>query len=97
MEKYCSNPNEMISIAWTYYEQEDNSKKLDAALDWVERAISMDKNWHYTDTRAHLLYKLGRYKQALVAAEEASKTGTDAGYDASDTYALIVKIKEAID
>ncbi|MCP4442678.1 MAG: thioredoxin family protein [Aureispira sp.] len=97
MEKYCSNHSEMNSIAWTYYEQEDNPKKLDAALGWVERAISIDKNWYNTDTRAHLLYKLGRYKQALVAAEESAKIGNDGGNDASGTEALIGKIKEAMD
>ena len=97
MEKYCSNPNELNSIAWTYYEQEDNPKKLDAALNWVERAISIDKNWYNTDTRAHLLYKLARYKEALVAAEESAKIGNDSGNDASGTEALIEKIKEAMD
>lgn len=97
MEKYCNNYNEMNSIAWTYYEQEDNSKRLEAALSWVERSISIDKNWYNTDTRAHLLYKLGRYKQALVAAEESAKIGTDGGNDVSGTEALVEKIKEAMD
>lgn len=97
MEKYCSNYNELNSIAWTYYEQEDNPKRLDAALGWVERSVSMDKNWYNTDTRAHLLYKLGRYKQALVAAEESAKIGTDGGNDVSGTEALVAKIKEAMD
>lgn len=93
-DKYCENANQLNSIAWYYFENFSNKKELKAALNWVNRSISLNKNWYNLDTKANLLNKLGKKKDALATAEEALAVAIAAGEDPSETEKLIRDLKK---
>ena len=84
--------NELNSLAWDVYEEETDKVKLGYAIKWIQRSIELDKNYHNTDTHAALLYKVGKYKQALIVAQEAIKMAKKANYKFKVTQELIGKI-----
>jgi thioredoxin-related protein len=55
------------------YIQENFEEKLllEKALAWAKRSTDLVENSSNTDTYAHLLYKLGQKKEALIAQEKA--------------------------
>jgi len=61
--------------AWYIFEHSARRNELNRALAWSERAIQIsDKpNAGYLDTKANLLYKLGKRKKAIVIEEVAVK------------------------
>ena len=92
-DKYCDNANELNSIAWNYFENEEETAKLEQALRWSEKSIKIAKNWAFVDTKANLLHKLGRDKEALAEAEEAVALAKKEGQDAAETEALVTELK----
>jgi len=86
------NSRELNTRAWKIYKEESNKEKLNFAILWVEQSISLDENYHNTDTYAALLYKSGRYKQALVIAKKAIKIAKSTNTAFKSTAALIEKI-----
>jgi predicted RNA polymerase sigma factor len=54
----------------------------------------LNKNWYNLDTKANLLNKLGKKKEAIATAEEAVKLAKAAGEDATETEALLKKLKK---
>lgn len=93
-EKYCEDAAMLNTFAWYYFENEKDKTKLKAALKWIDKSIKLDKNWQSLDTRANLHYVLGNKKAALADAKEAVKMANEIGDDASETEALIKKIKK---
>ncbi len=93
-EKYCEDAAMLNTFAWYYFENETDKTKLKAALKWIDKSIKLDKNWQSLDTRANLHYVLGNKKAALADAKEAVKMANEIGDDASETEALIKKIKK---
>jgi thiol-disulfide isomerase/thioredoxin len=93
-DKYCDNANMLNQIAWQYFETETDKAKLKTALSWAEKSVSLGKNWYNLDTKANLLNKLGKKKEALAAAEEAVKLAKAGGEDPSETEALIKTLKK---
>jgi thioredoxin-related protein len=93
-DKYCDNGNQLNQIAWQYFETETDKSKLKAALKWADKSISLNKNWYNLDTKANLLNKLGKKKEAIATAEEAVKLAKAAGEDATETEALLKKLKK---
>jgi thioredoxin-related protein len=93
-DQYCENAAQLNSIAWYYFENETDKTKLKAALKWAEKSVKLDKNWQNLDTKANLHFVLGNKKAALADAKEAVKMANEIGDDASDTEALIQKIKK---
>jgi thioredoxin-related protein len=93
-DKYCDNGNQLNQIAWQYFETETDKAKLKAALKWAEKSVSLNKNFYNLDTKANLLNKLGKKKEAIATAEEAVKLAKAAGEDATETEALLKKLKK---
>ncbi len=93
-EKYCEDAAMLNTFAWYYFENETDKTKLKAALKWIDKSIKLDKNWQSLDTRANLHYVLGNKKAALADAKEAVKMANEIGDDASETEALIKKMKK---
>ena len=56
---------ELNLSAWDAFQHCENKKVLRKALNWSELSIKLEANVQYLDTRANLLYKLRRVKQAL--------------------------------
>jgi hypothetical protein len=55
-------------------------------------SINKSPEWGYYDTRANLLYKLGRLSEAQIDANIAIKLGKDADANIAETQALLSKI-----
>jgi thioredoxin-related protein len=61
--------------AWSVFKNCNDKKVLKKALAWSEISIKLKKEGHgleqYLDTKANLLYKLGKVKQAIETEEKA--------------------------
>jgi thiol-disulfide isomerase/thioredoxin len=93
-DNYCDNSNQLNSIAWRYFEQHDDKAKLEKALNWANKSVELNANWANLDTKANLLNKLGRQKEALAVAQEAVKMGKEQGADVTETEKLAEAIKK---
>ncbi len=87
-----NNSSQLNNLAWDVYENENNIEVLNNAIKWVKRSIELNKNYYNTDTYAALLYKTGKYKQALTYAEQAVKIAKKQGDDYDSTTKLIEQI-----
>ncbi len=95
-DKYANDWSELNEAAWDYFGNVEDKAKLNAALYWAERSIEIDKNWYNTDTKANLLFKLGKYKEALPIAKESIQIGKDMGENTAETEDLLKKIQEKV-
>lgn len=93
----ASNPvlsfKSLNAHAWRIYELSDDRLLLAQAESWINKSIEQEKNSFNLDTKASILYKLGKKKEALKAAEESVKLAGEEGSDPSATEELISKIK----
>lgn len=90
VEEYgLKTSGDLNHFAWQIYENSGDKKHLKAALAWTEVGILDYANSYIWDTKAMLLYKLGRKKEAIVAAEEAIRVGKELGEEVSDTQAIL--------
>ncbi|MFI0428765.1 thioredoxin fold domain-containing protein [Mariniflexile sp. HMF6888] len=83
------------NYAWEFYANDNitDPKAINEALGWMNRALQSSKSYAKLDTKAALLYKLGRKEAALTAADNAVKFAEKNGDNASSTLKLIEKIK----
>lgn len=95
LDNYAQDWSELNEAAWGYYETIEDKAMLEAAVGWAEKSIQIEKNWYNTDTKAALLHKLGRNKEARKAAEESIEIGKALGEDTKSTEDLLEKIKKA--
>ena len=84
-----NDSDKLNSLAWKYYEEENNTNKLNLAIKWVQHSIYLDKNYYNTDTYAALLYKTGENKKALNVAKQAIEIAKVKGVDYRETKELI--------
>jgi hypothetical protein len=93
----ASNPvlsfKSLNAHAWRIYELSDDRLLLAQAESWINKSIEQEKNSFNLDTKASILYKLGKKKEALKAAEESVKLAGEEGSNPSATEELISKIK----
>ena len=92
-DNYCENANEFNSIAWRYYRSKNDMPSLEKALAWAKQSVKLSRKSYNTDTQAHLLYKLKRYKEATKVAKESIALAKEEKGDASETQKLLEKIK----
>ena len=95
LDNYADDPEELNSIAWFYYENETDVKRLKAALSWTNRALKQSDAWHILDTKAHLLFALDRKAEAKQAAEQAIKQAEALGQDPQDTRKLLERLQQS--
>jgi len=84
---------ELNEVAWSFYETVENKAMLEKALAWGLKSISLDSQYFNNDTVAALYYKLGNKKQAMKYAKKAVAIAKKNGEDATETEALMPKIK----
>ncbi len=95
IDKVWLDSGKLNSLAWKAYKQENNKEKLSIALKWIKRSIDLEENYYNTDTYAALLYKIGRYEEALSVAKKAIDIAMKSGSKSAPqaTKKLIEKIK----
>lgn len=76
--KSDSNIGSVLNLngaAMDIFKYSTNKKELKAALQWIDLAIALNKkpSGGLLDTKANLLYKLGKKKKAIALQEEAVK------------------------
>lgn len=62
------------NTAWDIFQYDTNPSDIEAAINWVDAVLNYLKNPYPNgiDTKAHLLYKLGRKKEALNLENQAA-------------------------
>lgn len=92
-EGKVDNPSALNAVAWSFYEHVDDRAMLAKAVEWAERAMRLDESYAIADTYAAVLYKSGRKKEALEAAERAIELAKKDGTDYAETEALLGRIR----
>lgn len=93
MSKYSpEEANELNNYAWTFYEKVDDVLMLNKAEGWAKTACELDNTYANNDTYAAVLYKLGKKKEATLAANKAIAIAKENQEDFEETEALLVKI-----
>lgn len=87
------DPNELNSIAWSFYEQVDDNNMLQEALKWAQRSVAIESTFYNNDTLASLHYKLGNKKAAKAAAKKAIELAKEKGEDYTATKEMLDKIE----
>lgn len=88
------NAGFLNQVAWTFFENINDTEMLEKALNWAKRSMEIEEDYYNTDTYAALLYKLGRYDEALEAAEYAIEVARKTDMNYSGTEQLIEMINE---
>lgn len=86
------NPGELNSYAWSFYENVDDKKMLENAVEWSKKSIELHPDWAFYDTNAALLFKLGKKSDAQTMAKKAIEKAKESGVDPKETEALLEKI-----
>jgi tetratricopeptide (TPR) repeat protein len=88
--------DDLNSLAWKYYRTENSMEKLEEAKKWVVRSIELNKNYNNIDTYAALLFKTGKYTEALKKAKEAIEMAKENDENYDSTTELINEIIEKL-
>lgn len=83
--------------AWRYYLNRSKIEDLERAVLWARRSVELESGYNNNDTYAALLYKLGRYREALERAELAISFAKEQEREYKETVELIKRIKTAMD
>lgn len=89
----AENWSELNEMAWSFYENVDDPKMLEKALEWAKKSVAMEANYYNTDTLAALYAKLGKKKLAIKNAKKAIELAKKAGEDYSATQQLLDSLK----
>ena len=97
IEKYpakYSNYNFLNNVAWYIYENTEDKPKLKKAEEYAKRSVNAQKEFFNLDTYAHILFKLGKNKEAKTAIEEAIQLGEAKKQDVSESKSLLEQINK---
>lgn len=97
IEKYpakYSNYNFLNNVAWYIYENTEDKSKLKKAEEYAKRSVNAQKEFFNLDTYAHILFKLGKNKEAKTAIEEAIQLGETKKQDVSESKSLLEQINK---
>ena len=93
-DKYAKDDWQMLNgFAWDFYENVNDNAMMKKAEQWAKRSMELEKNYYNTDTYASILYKLGKYDDALKNANDAIELAKKSGDKYGGTEKLIEKIK----
>ncbi len=87
---YWDDASALNNVAWTAYENVDNTELLSEALKWAKRAAELSNVHYIVDTYAHLLAANGKKEAALAEEQRAVKLAISAGA-ATDAYEEYIK------
>jgi len=94
VDKYAkNNAEELNNIAFEVANGISDKNSLKSALAWEEQSIKLKKSYSSLDNYAHILYKMGKNKEAETAATEAIDQAQKENANASASKELLLKIK----
>lgn len=99
IEKYSAkyaNFNFLNNVAWYICENTDDKSKLKKAEEYAKRSVNAQKEFFNLDTYAHILFKLGKNKEAKSAVEEAIQLGEAKKQDVSESKSLLEQINKQL-
>lgn len=71
-------PDHALSLNYLGYMYADRGVKLEESLEMIKKAVSLDpQNGAYLDSYAWVLYRMGKYEEALIKMKEALKYDQD--------------------
>lgn len=76
-------------IAGNYLEYYADTQSLQYALEWISRALELNKTVENQLIMARIYYKMGRKKEALQSARDAKAMAQQYGFNQADADALI--------
>lgn len=85
------------NMAWNFYEHVDGQNYLDIATTWVQQSLQLRVGYFNLDTYAGLLYKRGKYEEALEQVTKALDLGKKEGREGKDDYNLTLLLKKKIE
>lgn len=94
-EKHCNDAKSLNGIArYTLDVYGKNKTQLNAALEWIDRAILLEESIATLETKALILLALDDRVAALETAEKQLEISKEEGKYIDETEALIARIKE---
>jgi thiol-disulfide isomerase/thioredoxin len=81
-----STANDLNACAWAVYQGTTDPLCLQKALGWATTSVQMQPSYYNLDTKAMLLYALGRRDEAIMAARAAISWAQSAGIDYTSTW-----------
>ena len=87
-----NNSSQLNTLAWHIYQEHYQRTDLNKGIDIAKRSIELEQNYYNLDTLAALLFKVGRYTEALKKAKEAIEQAKRDGVTYGSTTELINKI-----
>ncbi len=98
IEHYDAYPvapaSELNTAAWNFYLHVNDMEQLEKAAEWARQSVALENAYYNNDTYAAVLYKQGRYEEALKIANKAIGLARMTGQDATDTEKMVEKIRE---
>lgn len=85
--------NSYNNMAWTFFEKVEDKAMLEKAAAWAAKSIAIETNYYNTDTHAAILFKLGKKKEAMEAAQKAIKVAKENDINPKETQELLEKIE----
>lgn len=83
-------------LAWAFYEHVTDKADLEKAVMWTKQSVAIDNAYYNNDTMAALLYKLGKYNEALKYANIAIRLAQNTEQEYEETEILLEKIRTAM-
>jgi hypothetical protein len=94
LDKYCWEDEWKLNwSANEFYKHIDNKEHLQKALSWSKRSLELSDTYDHLNTYSHLLFKLGRMKEARAAAEKAVEKARQSNEDYSSSTELLKEIE----
>ena len=85
------------AVAWNYYMNIDDTKKLAKAEKWMQAAIKSNNTYQNNLTQAYLLYKMERFSDAQDAVEYALILSKEGSKQTKNAEILKAKIESALE
>ena len=85
--------NELNDVVKAFYEQVDNTAKLEKAIPWIQRAIELVQNPDYFHSYAQLMLKMGNKQKALDIEQKAYELALKEKIDTQKFTSALEKMK----
>lgn len=93
-EYFSDDAYALNSFAWTVFEHSKKESDLSEALKWANQALTLEESSAIQDTKANILYKLGKKEEAISAQKKAIDWARTEGLSASDIEELETTLKK---